>query len=48
MRIGDYVVLVSMSLNVTAAVAYAWQGHWLNVFYWLAALQINFCAMRMR
>lgn len=48
MRLGDYVVMVSMSLNVLVALAYAWQGHWLNVWYWLAALQINWCAMRMR
>lgn len=48
MRLGDYVVLVSMSLNLLAALAYARQGHWLNVFYWLAALQIIVCAMRLR
>jgi len=48
MRIGDYVLVVSMALNVAAALAYAWQGHWRNVGYWVAVLQLNFWLMRMR
>ncbi len=48
MRIGDYVLGISMALNVAAGVAYAWQGHWRNVGYWFAVLQINYWLMQMR
>lgn len=47
MRLGDYVLYVNMSLNVSAAAAYAYQGHWRNVGYWLAALQLNWWLTRM-
>lgn len=47
MRIGDYVLGVSMLLNVAAGVAYAYQGHWRNVGYWFAVFQLNFWLMRM-
>jgi len=48
MRLGDWVLAVSMTLNVSAAVAYAWQGHWSQVGYWVAVFQLNWWLMRMR
>lgn len=48
MRIGDYVLAVSMVLNVFAGLAYASQGHWRNVGYWFAVLQLNFWLMQMK
>lgn len=48
MRIGDWVLVVNMGLNVAAMAAYAYQGHWRNVGYWAAVLQVNFWLMRMR
>lgn len=48
MRIGDYVLVISMVLNVAAAVAYAAQGHWKNVGYWLSVLSLNYFLMQMR
>lgn len=48
MRLGDYVVTGLMMLNAVALVAYAWQGHWRNVGYWFAALQLNYWLMQMR
>lgn len=41
MRLGDWVIGVSMTLNVCALVAYAWQGHWPNALYWFGALTLN-------
>ena len=48
MRLGDWVLMISMGLNVVAAVAYGLQGHWRQVGYWVAVLQLNFWLMRMR
>jgi len=48
MRLGDYILGVSMALNVLAAGAYAYQGHWRQVGYWVAVLQLNFWLMRMK
>lgn len=48
MRLGDYILVVSMTLNVAAALTYAWQGHWRNVGYWLAAVQLNYWLMQMK
>lgn len=48
MRVGDYVLAISMALNVAAGVAYAYQGHWRNVGYWFAVLQLNYWLMQMR
>jgi hypothetical protein len=48
MRYGDYILAVNIMLNTLAAVAYAWEGHWRQVGYWLAVLQLNFWLMRMR
>ena len=41
MRLGDYILCASMTLNVLAMAAYAWQGVWHLAWYWLAALQLN-------
>jgi len=41
MRLGDYILCASMTLNVLAMVAYAYQGVWHLAWYWLAALQLN-------
>ena len=47
MRYGDYLLMVSMTLNVLAMLAYAMQGHWVQAGYWFAVLQLNFFLMRM-
>lgn len=41
MRLGDYIVLLSILLNTSACLAYLYQGHWANAVYWGAALQLN-------
>ena len=41
MRLGDWIVGLSMTLNFCAMVAYAYQGVWHMAWYWLAALQLN-------
>ena len=38
MRLGDYIVLLSMTLNALACALYAYQRHGWNVFYFLCAL----------
>lgn len=48
MRLGDWILCVSMGLNVLAALAYAWDRQWSNVGYWFAAVQLNFWLMQMR
>lgn len=48
MRFGDYVLAVTIALNITAAIAYAIEGHWRQVGYWLAVLQLNYWLMMMR
>ena len=48
MRLGDWILVVSMGLNLAAGCAYAYQGQWKNVGYWLAALQLNYWLMQMR
>jgi hypothetical protein len=48
MRLGDYVLAVNMCLNVAAGAAYAYQGHWRNVWYWLSVLSLNAALMGMR
>jgi len=48
MRLGDWILCVSMVLNVAAGAAYAYQGHWRNVGYWFAVLQLNYWLMQMR
>lgn len=48
MRYGDWIVLLSMTLNVSAAGLYAYQGHWNNVGYWLSAFALNGFLLRMK
>lgn len=48
MRLGDWIVCVSLSLNVLALVAYAWQGYWLNALYFFGAMLINASLIGMR
>jgi hypothetical protein len=40
-RLGDWVVMCSLTLNVLAMVAYLWQGHWRNAVYFFGAFVIN-------
>lgn len=48
MRYGDYVLFISMTLNVTALCCYAYQRHWAQAFYWFAVLQLNLSLLFMR
>lgn len=48
MRLGDYVLFLSMSLNFCAMCAYAYQQHYVQAFYWLAALQLNLSLLWMK
>lgn len=48
MRLGDWVLVVSMTLNTGAAIAYAVQGHWAQVGYWVAVLQLNWWLIQMK
>lgn len=48
MRLGDYVLCVAIGLNTCAALAYAYQRHYVQAFYWLAALQLNLSLMWMK
>lgn len=48
MRLGDYVIAVNICLNVAAACAYAYQGHYRNVWYWLSVLSLNAALMGMK
>ena len=48
MRLGDYILCLSMTLNVCAMLAYAYQRHWAQAAYWAAALQLNFALLWMK
>ena len=48
MRLGDYILTISMTLNASAMVAYAAQGHWKQAGYWFACLQLNWWLMGMK
>ena len=41
MLLGDYVLCVSMTLNSSMAVLYAYQGAYAKGLYWLSAFGIN-------
>jgi len=45
---GDHFIFVLMALNLGASLTYSWQGQWIKALYWLAALLLNFCVLRMR
>lgn len=38
----------NMLFNVCAVITYASQGHWRQVGYWFAVLQLNFWLVMMR
>jgi len=44
----DYFVMLLMSLNLGASLTYGWQGNYIKALYWLAALLLNFCVLRMK
>jgi hypothetical protein len=48
MRLGDYVIVANLTLNLTALSAYAYQGHWKMAGYWFAVLQLNAWLVTMR
>lgn len=45
---GDLFVYVLMSLNLSASIAYGWQGQYIKALYWVSALLLNFCVLRMK
>lgn len=48
MRLGDYVLFVSMTLNLCALLAYLYQQHYAQALYWFAALQLNLSLLWMK
>ena len=48
MRLGDYILCLSMILNLCALVTYAYQRHWAQAAYWACAMGLNFSLMHMR
>jgi hypothetical protein len=47
-RWGDYIVIISASLNACALLAYLIEGYYVQSVYWLGALLINLSVMRMK
>ena len=45
---GDLFVMVLMVLNLGASITYGWQGQWVKSLYWISALLLNFCVLRMK
>lgn len=45
---GDYFMMVLMTLNAGAMLAYIWEGNWIKGLYWLCALGLNFCVLRLK
>jgi hypothetical protein len=41
MRYGDYVVVISLTLNLLSCLGYAIEGYWLYVMYFTGAALIN-------
>ena len=48
MRLGDWILCLSMTLNASQMLAYGYQGHWAQSAYWCAALQLNFSLLWMK
>lgn len=48
MRLGDYVLCIAMTLNFSMACLYAYERHWVQALYWLAALQLNLSLLWMK
>jgi hypothetical protein len=46
--IGDYILTVSMTLNGSMALAYAYDGNYPKSGYWLSAWGINLSLMWMK
>ena len=46
--IGDYFVMILMSLNAGAAITYGWQGQWWKCVYWVSACVLNLCILKLR
>lgn len=47
-RWGDWIVLISATLNTVALLAYLLQGYYVQALYWTGALLINLSVLRMR
>ena len=45
-RYGDYIVLLSMTLNASACLAYLAQGYYWPSLYWAAAFTINLTVLK--
>ena len=48
MRLGDYILVLSITLNLLALCAYAYQKHYAQAFFWAAALQLNLSLLFMK
>lgn len=48
MDVGDYFMMALMTLNAGAMVAYSLAGNWTKGLYWLCALGLNFCVLRLK
>lgn len=48
MRLGDYFLAIAVTLNVCASLAYLYQRHYAQAFYWLAAVQLNLSLICMK
>lgn len=47
-RYGDYILCLSITLNASMLLAYAWQGFYAQAVYWGGALLINCSLLRMK
>ena len=47
-RYGDYILCLSITLNASMLLAYAWQGFYAQACYWFGALCINISLLQMR
>lgn len=47
MRYGDWIVMLSMLLNLSAAGLYLYQGFYRNTFYWCCVAGINWCLLKL-
>lgn len=45
---GDLFVYLLISLNVGAAMFYAWDGLWVKAGYWVCVVGLNFCLLKMK
>mgnify|MGYP001559065645 CR=1 FL=1 len=47
-RYGDYILCLNLALNVSAMVAYGYQHHWSQSFYWLCVMGLNLSLLHMK